>query len=89
MLHFLALPEHRRTQISNVYRLMYELEMSMGTRFPVGMDILWEFHGNGNKTWKLEWEGIRMMVDENENDPYSHGKKSHGFYCTTIPPYLT
>jgi len=53
---------------------MYELEMSMGTRFPVGMDILWEFHGNGNKTWKLEWEGMRMMVDENENDPYSHGK---------------
>jgi len=32
-------------------------------------------NGNKTSTRKWEWEGVGMNVDENGNDPYSHGKK--------------
>jgi len=45
------------------------------------MEIPWEPHGNGNgtPTWELEWERVGVGADWNRNDPYSHGKNSHGF----------
>ena len=39
---------------------------------------------NGNKTpdWECKWERVGKTIDGNGNDPYSHGKNSHGFfYC--------
>jgi len=31
-------------------------EMCMGMGFPVGMEIPWEYRGNGIKTRNLEWK---------------------------------
>jgi len=42
---------------------------------------------NGNKTpdWECKWERVGKTIDGNGNDPYSHGKNSHGFfYCWNI-----
>jgi len=44
----------------------------MGKGFPMGI----------KPTWKWEWEGVGMNVDENGNDPYSHGKKFPRIFFT-------
>ena len=53
------------------YNMAYNIEMTMGTGFPVGMGIL----RNGNKPSVSEWEreAVGMNVDGNGVNPYSHG----------------
>jgi len=53
----------------------------------MGMGITWK-NVNKTKTWEWEWKGVRMNVDGNGNDPYSHWKKKfHRFvhHCFILP----
>jgi len=54
-----------------------EIEMTMGIRFPMGMGIPRESHGNGNwwQNWEWEWEGMGNNLYGNGNGPYSNGNK--------------
>jgi len=46
------------------------------------------FNGNGNPMGDLklgmEWEKVRMKVDGNGDDPYSHGKSFHRLFFTVV-----
>jgi len=48
--------------------------MRMG--FPMGMEIPWESHGNGNKTQKSEWGWERMGITCTPMEIHSYGNIS-------------
>jgi len=60
-----------------------EVEMCMGTGFPMGMRIPWECHGNGNKkrNWEWEWEGIGKHFSGNGITCTPMGIYSHIFFA--------